>query len=250
MGKVKILIVEDELLIAEDIRMQLINLGYEVAGMAVSYNEALNCIMQDLPDLVLVDITIDGDKDGIELGHFLRSDAEIPFIYLTSHADKSTLARAKETLPDAYLLKPFKSENLFASIEIALSNALQTNLADEAQHSIEETENQEFILKDCVFIKKDNLFTKVKLTDILYIKAEGNYLELYSVDGKMHCIRSTMLHFSSFLSDTIFFQTHQSYIVNMNFVNEFSLTHLKINNQEIPLSKSKKDVFMSKMRTF
>lgn len=250
MGKVRILIVEDELIIAEDIRMQLLNLGYEVTGMAVSYNEALDNIMGDLPDLVLVDINIDGTKDGIELGSFLKTDAEIPFIYLTSHADKQTVLRAKETQPDAYLLKPFKADNLFTSIEIALCNAAKQNASADTLKKMNEAENQEFILKDCVFIKKDNLFIKLKLNEILYIKSEGNYLDLFSADGKKYFIRSTMHYFSSFLTDEHFFQSHQSYIVNLNFVNEFSHTHLKINKLEIPLSKSRKDEFFSKMRTF
>jgi len=250
MHKIKILIVEDELIIAEDIRMQLVKLGYDVSGMATSYNEAVDSIMKVLPDLILVDINIDGDKDGIELGKFLKTEAEIPFIYLTSHSDKNTISRAKKTQPDAYLLKPFKADNLFASIEIALSNAIKANKSTDSLKEINETENQEFILKDCVFVKKDNIFMKIKINDILYIKAEGNYLNLFSINGKKYFIRSSMHYFSSFLTNEYFFRTHNSYIVNLNYLDEFSPTYLKINNQEIPLSKSRKEQFFSKMRTF
>jgi DNA-binding LytR/AlgR family response regulator len=250
MEKVKILIVEDELIIAEDIRMQLIKLGYEVSGMAVSYNEALTTMMGNLPDLVLVDINIEGSKDGIELGHFLKNEVDIPFIYLTSNADKATVDRAKETQPDAYLLKPFKSSNLYTAIEIAISNAIQANASNNYLKSIEEDENQDYILKDCVFLKKDTTFFKIKLNDILYVRSEGNYLDLFSADGKKHFIRSSMTHFSKFLKDEFFFQTHQSYIVNLNYLDAFTNTHLKIKDEEIPLSKSRKDEFLSKMRTF
>ncbi len=249
MYKVKILIVEDELLIAEDIRMQLTNLGYEVSGMAVSYNEAVDSIMQNLPDLVLVDIHIEGKKDGIELGDFLKNEAEIPFIYLTSYGDSATVERAKKTNPDAYLLKPFKGDNLFTSIEIALSKAVEANRAVEATQKLEDSENQDFVLKDCVFIKQDNIFTKIKLADILFIKSEGNYLYLYGIDGHKYLIRSSMGYFSSFLTDENFFQTHQSYIVNLYHVDEFSPSHVKIQDQEIPLSKSRKDNLFAIMRT-
>ncbi len=250
MHKIKILIVEDELIIAEDIRMQLIKLGYSVTGMATSYNEAVDSIMQDLPDLVLVDIIIDGHKDGIELGNFLKTEAEIPFIYLTSHSDINTISRAKETQPDAYLLKPFKADNLFTSIEIALSNAIKENKSVDSLKKVNEAENQEFILKDCVFIKKDNVFMKIKISDIMYIKAEGNYLDLFSASGKKYFIRSSMHYFSNFLTNEYFFRTHNSYIVNLNYLDEFSTTYLKIKNKEIPLSKSRKEQFFSKMKTF
>ncbi len=250
MSNVKILIVEDELIIAEDIRMQLINLGYEITGMAVSYNEAIDSIMKDLPDLALVDINIDGNKDGIELGNFLRNEADIPFIYLTSHADSKTVTRAKETQPDSYLLKPFKAENLFTSIEIAISNAVKSGVGKGNSDTLDSEEIQDYILKDCVFIRKDNIFVKIKLSDILFIKTEGNYLELYAIDGKKYLIRSTMHYFSSFLTDKNFFQTHQSYIINLNFMEEFSPAHVKIQTHEIPLSKSRREELFSKMRTF
>lgn len=250
MSKIKILIVEDELLIAEDIRMQLVNLGYEVSGMAVSYNDAVSSIMGNLPDIVLLDINIKGAKDGIELGDFLRNEVEIPFIYLTSHGDKATVERAKKTNPDAYVLKPFKAENLYAAIEVALTKAVEQSKLVNATQKLDEEENQEFVLKDCVFIKKDNIFTKVKLDDVLYIKADGNYLNLYSASGDMHFVRSTMSYFNKVLTtNENFYQTHQSYIINLNYLDEFALTYVKIQGNEIPLSKSKKDALMSKMRT-
>jgi len=249
MEKVKILIVEDELLIAEDIRMQLINLGYCVSGMAVSYNEALNSIMQDLPDLVMVDINIDGNKDGIELGNFLHNEAEIPFIYLTSHADSKTVDRAKQTNPDAYLLKPFKSENLYISIEIALANATKTNKYNDIEKKLNKDENQDFLLKDCVFIKKDQIFVKVKLNEILFIKSEGNYLDLYTSNGKKHFIRSSMKYFGDFLLNKSFFKCHMSYMVNLNFIDEFAPTFLKIGKYEVPIAKNRKEELLSKMQT-
>lgn len=245
MAKVNILIVEDELLIAEDIRMQLEMLGYYVTGMAVSYNEAIDCIMKNLPDLVLVDINIEGNKDGIELGKFLKEEAEIPFIYLTSNADKGTVARAKETNPDAYLLKPFKSDNLFTSIEMALANAVTNHI-----QSNENETNEDFFLKDCLFIKKDNIFIKVKLEEIKYLKSEGNYLTLFLGTNEKHLIRSSFINIIEYLPENLFFQTHKSFMVNLKFLDQFSYTNVIIEGEEIPLSKSKRDLLFSKMNTF
>ncbi|MCK9209136.1 MAG: response regulator [Salinivirgaceae bacterium] len=250
----KILIVEDELLIAEDIRMQLIHLGYEVTGQAVSYMEAIECIMDDLPDLVMVDINIAGNKDGIELGKFLHEEAEIPFIYLTSHSDKNTVARAKETQPDAYLLKPFKPESLFTSIEIALSNASKRSREVLNSSPLETSDfGEELFLKDCLFVKeKDGTsFIKIKLEEIVYINSiGGNYLTLYVLGNNKHIIRSTFKSMQQYLPEQDFFQTHKSYMVNLKFLERFSQDKVTIKGIDLPLSKYRREILVTKMRTY
>lgn len=244
----KILIVEDELLIAEDIRMQLVQLGYQICGMAVSYMEAMELIMEDLPDLVLLDINIKGDKDGIELGHFLHFEVEIPFIYLTSHSDSKTLARAKETQPDAYLLKPYKKENLYTSIEIALSNATKrTNKT--IQESENTLEGEEMFLKDCLFVKKEQTFIKVKLEDITHIKSTGNYLEIYANKQK-HIIRSTFKRMLTYLPKNNFYQSQKSYLINLKYLDEIGPNMVIVSGMEVPLSQNRKDQLLNQMRTF
>ena len=118
----KILIVEDELIIATDLGDILESLGYEVCGDAISAREALELINEQSPDLVLLDIQIKGGMDGIELAGIIRSEFRIPFIFLTSHADASTLQRAKEVKPYGYIVKPFQEKDIRAAIEIALGN--------------------------------------------------------------------------------------------------------------------------------
>ncbi len=246
MEKINILIVEDELLIAEDIRMHLINLGYNVTDVAVSYNEAINSIMQNLPDLVMVDINIDGDKDGIELGAFLRYDVDIPFVYLTSHSDKATVERAKQTNPNAYLLKPFKPENLYTSIEMALSSASENKtLLDEPEEV-----SEELIIKDSLFVKKDHHFVKLKIDKIKYINSDGNYLQIYKDKSERFIIRSTIKSIIKHLPVELFFQTHKSYIVNLAELDEVAASHVIVDGEEIPLSKNRKDLLFSKMNTF
>jgi DNA-binding LytR/AlgR family response regulator len=240
----KILIVEDELLIAEDIRLQLIDLGYEVTGLAISYLEAIECIMDDLPDLVLVDIHISGNKDGIELGKFLLHEAEIPFIYLTSHADKNTVERAKETEPDAYLLKPFKTEGLYSSIEIALSNA-----SKKSGQILTAEQGEELYLKDSLFVKVENSFVKLKFDDIKYIKSVGKYLTLYLDHETNHTICSTFKSLNQYLPESLFFQTHESFIVNIKYIDKFTSTNVMVNGETIPLAKNRQELLISLMHT-
>ncbi len=122
MSEFKILIVEDEVFIAEDIRDTLEELGFEVCAVCYDSEKAASELHRCNPDLVMLDITIRGQKDGIELAEMINKHHHIPFIYLTSHSDRSTLLRAKHTKPGGYIVKPYKDSDLISSIEIALFN--------------------------------------------------------------------------------------------------------------------------------
>ena len=116
----KVLIVEDEPLIASDIHFTVSESGYTVIGIAHTSIKAMDMINTRKPDIVLLDISIKGDKSGIDIGRILKSDYKIPFIYVTSFADKNTLELAKETLPYGYIIKPFKDKDIPTAIEMAM----------------------------------------------------------------------------------------------------------------------------------
>lgn len=120
--KVRVLIVEDEPLIAENIAMYLNNHDYEVAGIAYDYEDGIFKLENDKPDIVLLDINLDGKLDGIDLGKYIHDTLKIPFIFLSSYSDKSTLDRAKKVLPSGYLVKPFHENSLLTTLEISLAN--------------------------------------------------------------------------------------------------------------------------------
>ncbi len=120
MVETKILVVEDEVIVAEDIRSSLRNMGYIVPSTASSGEEAIKKIMEHMPDLVLMDIVIQGKMDGIETAREVRSRFNIPVVYLTAYSDQKTLERAKITEPFGYIIKPFKERELNINIEIAL----------------------------------------------------------------------------------------------------------------------------------
>jgi len=116
----QILVVEDEIIIAENIQRKLTNMGYYVPAIVSSGEEAIKKIKENNPDLVLMDIVIHGKIDGIETAGQIRSLYDIPVVYLTAFADEKTLERAKITEPFGYLIKPFKERELQIIIEIAL----------------------------------------------------------------------------------------------------------------------------------
>ncbi len=120
MAKSKIMIVEDEWITADDIKTSLQSLGYTVTSMVSSGKEAIQKAEEDRPDLVLMDIVLKGEMDGIEAANQIRSCYNIPIIYLTAYADEKILERAKITEPFGYIVKPFLNEDLKIAIEIAL----------------------------------------------------------------------------------------------------------------------------------
>ncbi len=128
MTAIKVLIVEDEPIIARNIAMYLRNHDYEVAGIAHDYEEAIYLLKRHPPDFAILDVNLESEKDGIDLANLINNQYFIPFVYLTSYSDKDTLDRAKKTNPYGYLVKPFNEQTLFTTIEIALANhAAQAN---------------------------------------------------------------------------------------------------------------------------
>ena len=120
MSTPKIYLIEDDDVIAKTTQWRLERLGYELCGKSATGEEAIADIEKNLPDLILIDISLSGSMDGIEVGHTVKKRFNIPFLYLTAHEDADTIARAKATTPSGYIIKPFDDRNLKVAIEMAL----------------------------------------------------------------------------------------------------------------------------------
>jgi DNA-binding LytR/AlgR family response regulator len=240
---IKILIVEDEMIIAEHLTMLLESMDYVVVGSAIDYDEAIELLEAESPDLVLLDINLAGKKDGINVAETINERFKLPIIFTTSHADGATIERAKKVKPANYLLKPFQKEQLFTAIEIALFNwttpadAVNTDVAEDAE---EAEKPQEFIIKDALFIKEKFRYTKLLIQDIQWIKADGNYLELHLADRR-EIIRASLTAFLLRLDRPAFFRTHKSYAVNLDHLTKLEPTSVTISATEIPLTKTASD---------
>ena len=134
----KILIVEDEFVIAHDLETILEGLNYEVVGIALSEPEAMQYLQQHRPDMVLLDIQLKGEKTGIDIARVLNKHYHIPFVFISSFADKQTIARVKETNPLGYVLKPFDEREIYIAVELCLSKAENERLAVQNDYLNEE----------------------------------------------------------------------------------------------------------------
>ena len=157
MSKLKVLVVEDEIIIADNICDVLEDLGYEVTEPAINYTEALVLIEQEKPDIAILDIQLSGRKTGIDIAKQIREKYNFPFIFLTSNSDKMTIDEAKEVMPPAFLIKPFTKEELYSAIEITLSNFEKKAINE-----------KELLSEKFLFIKIKGVYTKIIQKDILY----------------------------------------------------------------------------------
>ena len=122
MKKMKVGIVEDEMIIAETISLALKKLGYLPTKPAYSYESAISMLEEEKPEIVLLDINLNDELDGVDLAHYINANYSLPIIFLTANSDRNTIDRSKQTRPNAFLVKPFSNEDLFSAIEIAHFN--------------------------------------------------------------------------------------------------------------------------------
>lgn len=158
MEKPRIVIVEDEGIVALQIKGKLEQKGYEVVGMFASGEEALQNIQALRPDLIMMDMTLQGELDGIETALQLSEQCDIPVVYLTAHSDEISIARAGTTLPYGYLLKPFDAQELHITVQMALlkhkSDKEKKELTEKLQQALDKVKLLTGLLPICASCKK------------------------------------------------------------------------------------------------
>lgn len=248
--KVRILIVEDEFMISEDMSMRLSDFGYTVSGVASSGAEAMAILEQKQTDLALVDINIEGDMNGLELAAVIHEKYQIPFIFLTSLASSSVVEKAKATQPSAYLLKPFNDRQVQVAIEMAL-----VNFSNQVVPSIKNTQNEEGVrrieevltINKEFFVRKENTFIKMHVDDIEYLTAEGSYTAIHTLNSKhLHC--QVLKYFDSILPHDKFVRVHRSHIVNVNSIKKIDGNMLVLSDGRLlPVGKNYKEALFKQL---
>lgn len=235
--KTKVLVVEDEMIVAYNVCDALEELGYEVLEPCINYTEALTRIKENLPDIGILDINLSGKKTGIDLAKKIKEDYNFPIIFLTANADKSTVKKAKAVMPDAYLLKPFTSNELYTSIEIALYNFEQKNRVLNQSDSSK---------NDSLFIKTKGKIIKLDFDDITYIESSHVYVEINLVDGKKHVVRSSLKEILEKLNPQ-FVRVQRGYIVNIKHIKKVESKEIIVADKEIPISENYKKALFEKL---
>ena len=236
-----ILIIEDERLVAMDLAARLQHAGYSIAGIADNYDAAVELFRKTMPDLILLDITIKGEKSGIEVAWEISKLVPTPFIYITAHADVATIQKAKATFPAAYLLKPFTTAHLMVSVELALHNFAYQKQGN--VQAINEPEDDIYLKGNAVFIKEGQKFIKLFYADIQYLEAKDNYVKIHTQD-KHYLVRCTLSKAIERLLHKRFVRIHRSYAVNLDRVKDFSEEEVTVANTSLPLGGNYKADFI------
>jgi DNA-binding LytR/AlgR family response regulator len=247
---IRILIVEDNVIIADDMQSMLEEIGYEIVDNVIVYEQAEEVLKTQQVDLVLIDIILASDRTGIDLGKHIRENYDIPFIFVTSNSDRATVENAKTVKPNGYLVKPFEQQDLFTSIEIALANFTYGSGTNKPDNSLNQDDvpMSNSVLKDSIFVKKQHLYYRIQFGDIQFIKADNVYLEVNTVDKKF-LVRSPLKDYLEKLPKNKFYRAHKSYIVNVDHIDAINSKDIMINNNLIPISKDFKEFIISAMNS-
>lgn len=230
--RLKIGIVEDDMIIADALSEMLIAIGYDVSEPAGRYSEAIDMIEKEKPDLLLLDINLIGKLDGIDVAHTVKKNFNLPFIFLTANMDASTIERAKDVRPSAYLVKPITKEQLYSAIEIAFSNFNASARKEDAAASVAPSSGES------VFVKDGYAFRKILFDEILFLESDANYVTIHLAGGKKIMVRNKLDDFILQLDKKLFIRIHRSFAVNRKKIEGVFPTELSVGTVKIPIGKT------------
>lgn len=221
-----ILIIEDELLIAEMLKEMLVELNYNVIAIAQNFDKASNALQTNANiNFVFLDINLSESKSGFNIAELINNQYKIPFIFLTSYSDPETIQKAIQFKPQSYLIKPFSKSDLLVTLELYKSR------------------NEYF---DGVLEIKDGHFnTKINYNDIIYVKSENIYIEI-KTETKLFVIRNSLEKFLEQVNSPSFVRVHRSYVVNIKYVKALNRLHLIVNSEKIPISRKYHEILIQK----
>ena len=264
--KGQLLIIEDEAVLALDLRATLQSEGYAVAGIAGTGPRALELFTQHPIDLILCDIHLQGPWDGVETAQRLLAQRPVPLIYLTALSDQPTLDRALATAPAAYLPKPVSRASLRTALALALHTFALHAFARQAAPTAEMlavpeapappmpaaerdalTRDTILQLNDHVFIKDNHQFVRIPLADILLLEADNTYTTLFTPTRK-YALRLTLGAVLGRLHLAQLVRVHRSFAVNIQRVESFSEAEATVAGQAVPLGRQYREAFLKQFQ--
>jgi two-component system, response regulator PdtaR len=269
MKALNILIVEDEALVAWDLKNQLTKAGYNIIGPYNNAVQALQAFERETVDLALLDIHIKGTQDGIDIAQAIRQTSNIPLIFLTAMSGKNFVERAKTVQPSAYLLKPYQAPALYISIEMALANfeaqqsasavppvasfyaasiSASTSASVVVKYnaaSAQKTVKDVFLIQqNFAIIKPQKVFVKINIHDIMYLEADHVYTKIYTTTDTF-LLRTALQTILDKLECFPFQRIHRSFVVNMAQVERFDEENVFMLEKMLPIGKTHKQDFLN-----
>jgi DNA-binding LytR/AlgR family response regulator len=246
--QINVMIVEDESIVAMDLSAGLEHDGYNVVGIADNFTEAVELYSTNTVDILLMDINIHGNKDGVETAIELMRIKQVPLIYLTAFTDAKTVERVKHTNPAAFLTKPYNIDNVRIAIDLALHHFAEAKTGAKVLpmtgSSDKKQDKEHFLqLKDYIFIKQNYRFVKFKLSEILFAEADNNYVNIHTQAQKF-ALRISLADLVERLQFSRLVRVHRSYAVNIDAISSFDEQVIRIDKHEIPIGRNHRQEFL------
>jgi two-component system, LytTR family, response regulator LytT len=226
MTPLKILLVEDELDLANNLKELLENLNFTVVGIFDEGSLVLDYLKLNKVDLLVLDIMIKGDINGIDLAKEIRKQYQLPIVFITAFSENEILKKALEVDPDGYLLKPFTKENLKTTLALAFSS-FNSKVGKPASNVLENRSIQ---------IGYKGFKLLLSIDEILVAKADGLYTKIFT-KNKAYVVRDILKDVESKLPSEQFLRVHKSYVVNKRHITHFSGKIVIIDDKEIPIRR-------------
>ncbi len=219
----KILIVEDEVELANNISEIILDLDYKVAAVVDNADSALTFLEEGEADLVLMDILIYGELDGIDLAYKIREKYNLPIVFSTAYSGTEYLDRISSEIHEGYLLKPFTLDSLKTAIFFGLK-----------RH--EERSKEENRSKGSLKIMDKGYLVPVPFSEIVYLKADGLYTRVFT-KAKSYLVRDILKSFEEKLPSKQFIRVHKSFLVNIGHVASFNAKKINLGDTNIPVRR-------------
>ncbi len=248
---IQIMIVEDEQIVAMDLSMGLEKDGYTVVGVADNFEDAVRLFKEQPVDILLMDIHIHGDKDGVECAMELMKIKEVPLIYLTAFSDAKTIERVKHTRPAAFLTKPYSINNVRVAIDLALHHFAEAKIPQSGaiivpiKPPLTEKKAEPaplLIMNNYIFLKQGFKFVKLKIDELLYVESDNNYVYIITRSHKFS-LRMSLSELLQQIHFPALIRVHRSYAVNLNEIISFDDQSIKTEKLEIPIGRNYKEAF-------
>jgi len=236
----KLLIVEDSINYAIELEQLAEQIGYEVIGSADNSADALDIIFSTPPDIILMDIEINGRLSGIDIAKKIKH-LHIPILYITSFGDDKTYEEALKSDIIGYIVKPVEKLTLTTALKLLLKNRTSQKTKKYGPGVV--SQDGEAYL----FFMKNDIYEKVKILDIVFIKSENNYSRFTLVDGTQYLIRLVLKDVYAILKDYEFIRCHRQFIINQLKIKSINTVNntLMIMDEEIPFSRNRKKELLS-----
>lgn len=218
---IKIVIVEDEIDLAQNLKETLEILGYHVLTIFTNAKDTLQFLNSNHSDLIIMDIMLEGSMDGIELTNRIKTNFDIPVLFLTAFSNVKIFDRISKVNHEGFLLKPFTLENLKSAVYLSLKK--------------EKTE-QKIPAQKYLKIRDKGFLIPLPESNVLFLKADGLYTKVYT-SSKVYSVRETLKDMTAKVSAEKFTRVHKSYLVNIQYIEYFNSKELIILDNNIPIKR-------------